>query len=98
MRMHSLPSDQEAPMLPFILSTNSFAMDSPSPVDPRAFSTVKKRSNRRFALTSSSADACTFLSGSPLSEHIPFCPLLSDILPKGSRAAYAALSAPSVQI
>lgn len=57
MRMTSRPAAHDAPMLPPIFSTKSFAMESTNPAEPRAFSTVKKRSNRRFALTSSSEDA-----------------------------------------
>lgn len=55
--MTSRPAAHDAPMLPPIFSTKSLAMESPNPAEPRAFSTVKKRSNRRFALTSSSEDA-----------------------------------------
>ena len=57
MRMTSRPAAHDAPMLPPIFFTKSFAMESPNPAEPRAFSTVKKRSNRRFALTSSNEDA-----------------------------------------
>ena len=56
-RMHSLPFSYSAVMTPPILSASSLAMDNPSPVAFRAFSTVKKRSNSRSTCTRLSVGA-----------------------------------------
>lgn len=51
--MLNLPFWYSAVILPPIFSVNSFAMDTPSPVPPRAVFTVKKQSNRHAVCTAS---------------------------------------------
>ena len=55
--MRSLPFLYSAVVLPPIFSVSDFAMDSPSPVPPRAVFTVKNRSKRCAVCTGSNSDA-----------------------------------------